>query len=125
MRNDNFPMSTNDMVIEKPSSAKIMTKLNLTKAYWQIPLTEESCKYTLFATEFRQFEFMALPMGIRPATSLCSRIMKEILVGYDTFVSNFIDDVVVYSSNFDEHVTDLSCVIEKFSRAGVTLTLLT
>lgn len=121
VRNDNFPMPTIDMVIERLSSAKIMTKLDLTKAYWQIPLTEESCKYTSFVTEFGQFEFTALPMGIRPAASLCSRIMKEILVGCDTFVTNFIDDVVVYSSNFDEHVTHLSCVMGKFSRAGVTL----
>ena len=122
VRNDNFLMPAIDMVIEKLSSAKIMTKLDFTKAYWQILLIEESCKYTSFVTEFGQFEFRALSMGIRPATSLCFRIMKEILVGYETFVSNFIDDVLAYSSNFDEHVTHLSCVMEKFSyRAGVTL----
>ena len=51
---DNFPMPRIDTVIERLSGAALISKVDLTKAFLQIPLTEESCKYTSFVTGFGQ-----------------------------------------------------------------------
>ena len=73
---DNYPMPHRDEVIEKLANAKYLTKLDLTKAYFQIPLTESSRKYTSFVTPFGQYEFLVVPFGIRFASGLCNTYYK-------------------------------------------------
>ena len=67
---DNFPMPDRDIVIEKLSNSKFLSKLDLTKAYLQMPLSEDSRKYTSFVTEYGQFEFCVVPFGIKFASGL-------------------------------------------------------
>ena len=118
---DNYPMPDRDSVIEKLSNAKYLSKLDLTKAYFQIPLDEESKKYTSFVTEFGQFEFNCVPFGIRFASGLCNRILKEILNDFDDFVTSFVDDLVIYSNDFQSHVNHLRRVFERLKSVGITL----
>jgi hypothetical protein len=120
---DNYPMADRDTVIENLGAASIMTKLDLTKAYFQIPLSAESRKYTSFVTEFGQFEFTCVPFGIRFASGLCNRLVKEILSDCSDFVTSFVDDLLVYSNDFQSHVKHLTCVMTKLFNAGVTLNL--
>ena len=67
---DNFPMPDRDIVIEKLSNSKFLTKLDLTKAYLQMPLSEGSQKFTSFVTGFVQYEFCVVPFGIKFASGL-------------------------------------------------------
>lgn len=118
---DNYPMSDRDAVISKLGKAKFLTKLDLTKAYFQIPLDESSRKYTSFVTEFGQFEFTCVPFGIRFASGLCNRLVKEILSECSEFVTSFVDDLVIYSDSFDSHLAHVDSVLSELSKRGVTL----
>ena len=118
---DNFPMPDRDVVIEKLGKSKYLTKLDLTKAYLQIPLSEESRKFTSFVVEGGQYEFCVVPFGIKFASGLCNRIINELLSECEGFVTGFVDDLMIFSENFEEHVEHVKCVIDKLSEAGVTL----
>ena len=120
---DNYPMPDRDSVIEKLGNAKYMSKLDLTKAYFQLPLSENSRKYTSFVTEFGQFEFNVVPFGIRFASGLCNRIMKEVLHSCSDFVTTFVDDLVIYSSDFDSHLSHVNKVLSTLFNSGITLNL--
>ena len=118
---DNYPMPDRDTVIEKLHKSKYLTKLDLTKAYFQLPLDESSRKYTSFVTEFGQFEFCVVPFGIRFASGLCNRIMKEVLSSCTDYVTNFVDDIVIHSEDFESHVMHISNVLSELRKAGNTL----
>lgn len=118
---DNFPMPDRDVVIEKLGTSKYLTKLDLTKAYLQIPLSEESRKFTSFVVEGGQYEFCVVPFGIKFASGLCNRIINEVLSDCKNFVTGFVDDLMIYSENFDQHVEHVKFVINKLCEAGVTL----
>ena len=120
---DNFPMPNRDSVIDKLSKAKYLTKLDLTKAFLQMPLSESSRKYTSFVTEFGQFEFCVVPFGIKFASGLCNRVIDKVLNDCRDHVTNFVDDLMVYSDTWDEHVAHVRNVIEKLDNAGITLNL--
>ena len=118
---DNFPMPSIDSVFEKLGNAVYMTKLDLTKAFFQLPLTPESTKYTSFVTEFGQYEFNVVPFGIRFATGLCNRIIRQVFEDCQDYVGSFVDDLVVYSNTFEEHVEHVKTVLNKLADAGLTL----
>lgn len=118
---DNFPMPHIDTVLERLSEAKFVSKIDLTKAFLQIPLSDRSCKFTSFVTDYGQFEFTVVPFGIKFATGVCNRIIKKILKGCETFVDSFVDDLVVFSSNFEDHVNHLRIVLDKLMEVGITL----
>lgn len=118
---DNYPMPDRDSVIEKLGSAKYLSKVDLTKAYFHILLDEESRKYTSFVTEFGQYEFSCVPFGIRFASGLCNRLLKEVLGEFDEFVTSFVDDLVIYSNDFETHLEHLRIVFKKMKSVGITL----
>lgn len=118
---DNFPMPDRDVVMHKLAEAKYMSKLDLTKAYFQFPLDEESTKYTSFVLEFGQFEFNVVPFGIRFASGLCNRIIKEILSSCSNYVTSFVDDLIIYSDSLDSHVKHIRHVLSELANAGITL----
>jgi hypothetical protein len=120
---DNYPMPNVNTVMEKLVDAKFLTKLDLTKAYFQIPLSELSSAYTSFVTEFGQYEFTVVPFGIRFASGLCNRILNEVLIGCENFVTSFVDDLIVYSSSWDDHVRDLDKIFNVLRSNGITLNL--
>ena len=118
---DNFPMPERDSVIERLHSAKFMTKLDLTKAFFQIPLAEDSRKYTSFVTEYGQFEFTVVPFGIRFASGLCNRIISNLLTSHQAYITSFVDDLVIYSTDFESHLAHVEAVLSDLASAGVTL----
>ena len=120
---DNFPMPDKDVVIEKLSNSKFLTKLDLTKAFLQLPLSKDSRKYTSFVCEEGQFEFCSVPFGIRFASGLCNRVISNLLGECKDFVCNFIDDLMIHSESFEEHVKHVSIVLSKLNEAGITLNL--
>ena len=118
---DNYPMPLREVVMEKLHGSKYMTKLDLTKAYLQIPLSEESKQYTSFVCDHGQYEFNVVPYGIKFGSGLCNRIMKNVLEGCDSFVTNFVDDIMVHSNSLEEHLEHLDIVLSKLTDAGMTL----
>jgi hypothetical protein len=118
---DNYPMPLTDSVIGKLHSAKFISKLDLTKAYFNIQLTEESKKYTSFVTEFGQFEFTVVPFGIKFASGLCNRIIKQVLDGFEDFVDSFVDDLIVFSNSFEEHIDHIDRVFRRLEKAGLNV----
>lgn len=125
IQTDNFPMPSVDSVIEDLQSAKYMTKIDLTKSFFQMPLDSESIKYTSFVTDAGQFEFTVVPFGIKFATGLMNRTVNAILQKLDQsdgkFVSNFVDDLIIYSDSFEQHERHIDKVLRLFLENGIKL----
>lgn len=98
------------------SQAKSFSVLDLKSGYWQIPLDEGVRPYTAFSTpDGAQYQFIVMPFGLKNAPSTFQKLMSsEVLVGMvHNFVQVYLDDIIVYSNSYEEHLYHLRLVFER------------
>ena len=111
-------------LIQKFHGCKILSVIDLRSSYWQIPLTRDSRKYTAFRYNGRLYEYLVLPFGLKTAVASFSRAMDKILGSeVRTFVTTYVDDLLIASKDREEHCRHLSIVLEKLNKAHLTINL--
>lgn len=116
---DAEPIPDMEDIFVRLSNCKYITKIDLTKGYWQMPLVESAKKYTAFQTPLGLFQFRVLPFGMVCASASFSRMMRKLLEGLDC-VENFIDDIIVYNMEFDQHLVVLKELFTRLRNANLT-----
>ena len=92
-------------------------KIDLKSGYWQVPIREEDIPKTAFRTRWGLFEFLVMPFGVTNAPSQFMHLVQDILHRYlDVFVVVFIDDILVYSRNTEEHAEHLRLIFERLRK---------
>nr|KAG5700450.1 hypothetical protein BaRGS_010363 [Batillaria attramentaria] len=114
------PMASVDQSLAQLANSKIFTKLDAKSGFWQIPLSEESRKYTTFVTPFGRFCFNRLPFGISSASEVFQRTMSTVLSDLEGVICHM-DDVLVHAENQAEHDAILRQVMQRLQDAGLTL----
>ena len=94
------------------SGCKFFTVLDLTAGYWQFKMGAESKKWTAFKTHLGVFEFERMPFGLCNAGATFQRAMDSMLRGL-SFASAYIDDIMVASKTFEEHLQHLEAVFKR------------
>ena len=87
--------------------------LDLKKGYHQLELDEESVPKTALSTPFGSYAFKFLAMGLRNSQSCMTRFLNKVLHGLD-FIFVYIDDILIFSKDFDEHLKHLKLVLQRF-----------
>lgn len=118
---DPFPMPRIDMLIDKVGGAKFLTKLDMTKGYWQIPLAPSAIPLTGFVTSHGHFQWKYMSFGLRNAPSTFSRLVKKLFAGLDPFCDAYLDDVIIFSENWVDHLDHLRQVLSRIEKARLTL----
>lgn len=90
-----YPMPRIDEMVEKIGKAKFISTLGLCKGYWQI---------TAFRTPFGHYQFKMMPFGLQGAPSAFQRLMNLVLKGDDGFAAAYLDDIIIYSQTWEEHL---------------------
>ena len=98
------------------------TSIDLSSGFFQMGLSHESKRLTAFNTCFGTYQFERLPMGLSTAPNSFQLLMDKVLNGL-TFKSClcYLDDVLVVSGSFEQHLADLAEVLERFRFAGLKL----
>lgn len=118
---DAYPMPHVQGLIEKLGKATYLSTLDLTKGYWQIPLTEESKQYTAFATPTGLYQFVRMPFGLHGAAATFQRLVDKLLTCHTSYAAAYIDDIIIFSQTWEEHLDHLGKVLAEIKRAGLTV----
>jgi transposase InsO family protein len=101
-------------------SAKVFSTIDLKSSYHQIYVKDEDQPKTAFTTRYGQFQFRAMPFGLKTAPATFQAIMNRIFLSMiDVFVVVYLDDLLVYSKTKEEHQVHLERVFEKLREFGL------
>ena len=118
--NEQYVMTNAEELLCRVAGGQYLTKIDLVKSFLQIPLAKESQKYTGFHTPFGNFTYKMMPMGLRTAPFTAQRLVDRVLRGTHKYAGSLIDDILVYSKDFDEHLHHVSDVLDRLRRARLT-----
>jgi len=121
-KKDNYPLPRIDEILDSLKDAKWFTTLDLASGYWQIKVKEEHREKTAFITKFGTYEFKVMPFGLCNTPATFQRTMDKVLKGIkDLFVMVYLDDVIIYSKTFSEHLKHIEEVLNRIRQANLRL----
>eukprot|EP00798_Chlamydomonas_sp_ICE-L_P011161 gene11161-biopygen12616 len=108
-----YPLPRIDETIDRLSGATIFSSLDLTSGYCQIRISDEDAPKAAFTTPMGQYEFKVLGMGLANAPATFQAVMNKIFAPYlHKFVVVYLDDILVYGRNPEEHAANLEKVLQ-------------
>ena len=119
---DASPMVRVDDILDCIQDARIFSVADLAQMFHQILVAEEDRDKTTVATHEGAFRYVGMPFGLTNAPASACRLMAKVLEGLiGKFVFCFMDDVIVFSHTFAEHLDHLRAVFERIRAAHLTL----
>lgn len=117
---DSYPIPRIEDLLMSLTGNKIFTKLDLERAYYQIPVAPEDIQKTAVTTSFGLFEFVGMPLGLRNSTQTFQRFMNEKFRDCP-FARIYIDDIIIASRNAEDHTAHIRKVLTILSENKLTL----
>eukprot|EP00795_Rhopilema_esculentum_P002482 gene2482-18144_t len=114
------PIPTVDDVSCALNGAKFFSKLDLSQAYHQLELSEESRNITTFSTQVGLFRYKRLNYDTNASAEIFQYTLQKALQGLNG-VQNIADDIVVYGATREEHDANLDKCLERLKNKGLTL----
>ena len=118
---DAYPMPRVDELIDHLGRTQYLSTLDLTRGYWQVPVSANAQHKTAFTTPFGLFEFKRMPFGLQGAPATFQRMMDKLLDGLGDFAKAYIDDLIIFSTSWEDHLKHLRTVLQRLEEAGLTV----
>ncbi len=112
---DSFPLPRIEDCVDRVGSAKFVSKFDLLKGYWQVPLTQRAQEISAFITSEGLFSYNVMSFGLRNAPATFQRLMNRVVFGLEG-VAVYLDDVVVFSDSWDQHLSRIADLFFSFWR---------
>ena len=121
-KKDVYPLPRIDDCLNALGRAKYFSTFDLASGYWQIPMNKQDKEKTAFVSHCGLFEFNVMPFGLCNAPATFQRFMDKCFAGLKwSSCLIYLDDIIVFSSTFEEHLRDLENVFKRLEEAGLTL----
>ncbi|GJS15418.1 putative reverse transcriptase domain-containing protein [Tanacetum coccineum] len=108
-----YPLPRIDDLFDQLQGSSVYSKINLRSGYHQLRVKDEDIPKTAFRTRYRHYEFQVMPFGLTNAPAMFMDLMHRVCQPYlDKFAIVFIDDILIYSRNKEEHADHLRIILE-------------
>ena len=114
-----FYMPRVEEVLESVGKSSIISKLDLTKGCYQVPMHPDDIKKTAFMCHQGRFEFLRMPFGIMNAPAVFQEMMQGLFRDYSSFCSPYMNHLVIFSSSWEDYVQHVRQVLDKLRTAGL------
>ena len=113
-RKDRYPLPLLNETLARISKAKVFTKLDIRQAFYRIRVHPDSEDLTTFRTRYGTYKYKVLPFGLTNGPATWQRYMNNTLFDYlDDFCTAYLDDILIYSENKNEHEEHVCKVLEQ------------
>lgn len=119
---DRYPVPHLQDFTSNLAGATVFSKIDLVRAYHHIPVNSEDIPKTAVITPFGLFEFLRMPYGLKNAAQAFQRLMDTVLQGLP-YVFVYLDDILIASSNYRDHLLHIREVLQRLQDAGLTINL--
>ncbi|GJY69391.1 hypothetical protein Tco_0472373 [Tanacetum coccineum] len=111
--NNRYPLPVVDDLFDQLQGSSVYSKIDLRSGYHQLRVRDEDILMNAFRTRYEHYEFQVMPFGITYAPAMFMDLMNRVCKPYlDKFVIVFIDDILIYSCNKEEHANHLRIILE-------------
>ena len=113
-----YPVPLIADLFDRLGQAKVFTKMDLRKGYHQVRIAEGDEPKTACVTCYGAFDWLVMPFGLTNAPATFCKLMNRLFHSYlDQFVVIYLDDIVIYTNNMEDHVEHL-CKVFKILRGN-------
>ncbi|GJR60615.1 putative reverse transcriptase domain-containing protein [Tanacetum coccineum] len=108
-----YPLLRIDDLFDQLQGSSVYSKIDLRSGYHQLRVHEEDILKTAFKTHYGHYEFQVMPFGLTNAPAVFMDLINQVCKPYlDKFMIVFIDDILIYSKNKEEHEGHLKLILE-------------
>ena len=121
-KKDSYPLPRITEALDALGGARYFSTLDLRSGYWQVEMDNDSKEKTAFITHNGLYEFNVLPFGLCNSACTFQRLMTHVLRGLEWDICLvYIDDLILFSRTFEEHLLHLEQVFSRLREANVRL----
>lgn len=104
---DGYPMPREDDLLNCLGRARYISTLDLTRGYWQVPLSESARLKTAFSTPTGHWQYRTLPFGLHKTPATFQRMKGILLRPHQSYAAAYLDDMVIHSENWGNYLDRL------------------
>ena len=119
---DSYPLPRIDDIFATLGKTKFFTSIDLKSGYHNIAVAPQDREKTAFCTRTALYHFNVLPFGLCNSPAIFSRMISKVLHSIEgKFAMAYLDDILVFSRTFDEHIEHLKDVFTRLKKANLCL----
>ncbi len=119
---DEFPLPRQDDILQALTGSQWLSTLDALAGFTQLQIKPEDREKTAFRTHRGLYQFKRMPFGFRNGPAVFQRVMQGILAPFLwIFALVYIDDIVIFSKTFEDHLKHIDSVLKAIGDSGITL----
>ena len=122
-KSDSFPIPRIADCIDQIGNAKFVSTFDMLKGYWQVPLTQRAREISAFVTPSGLYQYKVMPFGMKNAPATFQRMVNKLVRDIDG-CEGYIDDVIIFSDNWSDHIRQIERFFQIMREAKLTINLM-
>ena len=116
-----YPLPKIDEMVAKLKEARFFSTIDLRSGYYHIGLTRETRTESAFMVPMGKWEFKRTPFGLSQAPVYFQLLIDKVLMGCSKFAMSYLDNIIIFSSNEEEHLQHIEEIFKRLERFGLKM----